>query len=295
MANKNHTTKNTDMNIIKDQNQIASITEKHYLFCLLSFSEHLSRKILMLILLVSNVKDNNKIGFLLIHGFTGAHFEMEPLAEFLREKGFNVVNTILPGHETSEEDLTTKKWKDWINHAQAELDELKEKFSKVFVAGLSMGGVITLCIGAKNPDLTGIISMAAPIRPPDWRMHLFKIFPFAHFFYPKHRSVESGWEDLEALKTHVSYEYYPTKSVKQVYALMKEVKKLTPLIKIPILVVQSKQDPSVPTSHGKWILENVVSKDKQLKWIEKGGHVIPKDAGRNQLFDVVEKWVNKLI
>ena len=234
---------------------------------------------------------NIKVGFLLIHGFTGTHFEMNPLAEFLEDKGFTVVNIILPGHETSEEDLALKNWKDWINHAQSELELLKKEHSKVFVSGLSMGGIITLCIGAKNPDLTGIIPMAAPIRPPDWRMYLFRIFPFAHYFYPKHRSVESGWEDLETLETHVSYEYYPTKSVKQLYKLIKEGKRLTPLIEVPILVVHSKKDLSVPSSHAKWIIDNVASEDKEIECILKGGHVIPKDAGKHQLFEAIDKWV----
>ena len=237
----------------------------------------------------------SNVGFLLIHGFTGTHFEMEPLEEFLKEKGFSVLNTVLPGHETTEKDLASKKWKDWLNHAQSEVVQLKKEFSKVFVAGLSMGGIITLCLGAKNPDLAGIIPMAAPIRPPDWRMYLFRIFPFAHYFYPKHRSVESGWEDLEALETHVSYEHYPTKSVKQLYSLIKEVKKLTPLIKVPILVVNSKKDLSVPSNHAKWIIDNVASKDKELESISKGGHVIPKDLGRHQLFEAVDKWISKRI
>ena len=241
------------------------------------------------------MKNNSEIGFLLVHGFTGTHFEMEPMAKFLETKGFRVVNTTLPGHETTEEDLTSKGWKDWVNHAQAELEKLREECSKIFVSGLSMGGIITLCIGAKNPDLAGIIPMSAPIKPPDWRMYLFKIFPFAHYFYPRHISVESGWEDLEALETHVSYEYYPTKSVKQLYELLKEVKRLTPLIEVPILVLQGEKDPSVPPSHPKWILDNVASNDKQLTWIVKGGHVIPKDAGRHQLFEVVDEWIKQRI
>ncbi len=137
--------------------------------------------------------------------------------------------------------------------------------------------------------------MAAPIKPPDWRMYLFKIFPFAHYFYPRHRNYESGWEDMEALETHVSYDYYPTKSVKQLYELMKEVKRLTPFIEVPILIIQSKKDLSVPSGHAKWILETVASKDKQIEWIEKGGHVIPKDAGRHQLFESVDKWIDQRI
>ncbi|MHA1954255.1 MAG: alpha/beta hydrolase, partial [Candidatus Heimdallarchaeaceae archaeon] len=156
------------------------------------------------------MSSTKQIGFLLIHGFTGTHFEMIPLEEFLMERGFTVRNITLPGHETTEEDLTTKKWTDWIDYAQLKLNELKKQCEKVFVTGLSMGGTITLLLGAKNKDLSGIITLAAVYRAPDWRMHFLSI-PLVHFVYPRHKGEESGWEDLEALSTHKSYEHYPIK------------------------------------------------------------------------------------
>ncbi len=237
----------------------------------------------------------NKAGFLLIHGFTGTHYEMEPLAEYLRNKEFTVENIILPGHETSEEDLITKTWIDWIEFAQDELEKLKKSCEFVFVCGLSMGGVISLHLAKNNQDISGIISMATPYRSPDWRIHIFDVFPFVHYLYPKHKSKESGWEDLEALESHRCYDNYPTKAAKQVSRLFKSVKRDIPFIKIPILIIQSKNDPTVPTEHPKWIFGNVASKDKKLIWIEKGGHVIPEDAGRFQLFEEVEKWIEERI
>ncbi|MCG3220687.1 MAG: alpha/beta fold hydrolase [Candidatus Heimdallarchaeota archaeon] len=233
---------------------------------------------------------NEQIGFLLIHGFTGTHFEMIPFEEFLTEKGFTVRNITLPGHETTEEDLTTKKWTDWIDFAQLNLDELKNECKKVFVSGLSMGGTITLLLGAKNNDLSGIITLAAVYRAPDWRMHLLSI-PFAHYVYPRYKNEESGWEDLEALSTHKSYEHYPIKSVSELYKMLKETKKQVKNIQVPILVIQGKKDLSVLEKQAKWILNNVNTSDKQLVWIEKGGHVIPKDAGRYQLFETVDSWL----
>ncbi len=240
---------------------------------------------------MSSKKD---IGFLLIHGFTGAHFEMQPLADFLIREGFTVENITLPGHETSEEDLMTKKWTDFTNFAQKELDKLKEKCEKVFVCGLSMGGAITLYLGATNPDIDGIIPMAAVCKPPDWRMYFLAI-PYVYLIYPKYKNTESGWEDLEALKTHRSYENYPIKSVSQLFWMIRKIKKLTKKIEVPILVVFSKKDLSVPKKQAEWIFNNVQSKDKEIVEIVKGGHVIPKDAGRFQLFEVVEKWLEKRI
>ncbi|MHA1202913.1 MAG: alpha/beta hydrolase [Candidatus Heimdallarchaeaceae archaeon] len=64
--------------------------------------------------------DKSKVGFLLIHGFTGTHFEMALLEEFLVNKGFTVNNITLPGHETSIEDLNTKTYDELISSPQKE-------------------------------------------------------------------------------------------------------------------------------------------------------------------------------
>lgn len=237
----------------------------------------------------------NKISFLLIHGFTGTHFEMEPLEKFLVARGYNVKNITLPGHETTPKDMANTKWEKWIEFTQNELDHLKQTSEKVFVAGLSMGGIITLILGSRNKNLSGIITMAAPYKSPDWRMHLFKIIPFIEKIYPMHKSEEKGWEDLEALATHKCYGFYPSASIKQLYDLLKQVKISIPQIELPILILQGKKDKGIPESHPKWIFKNVKSTDKQLEWIEKGGHVIPKDAGKEQAFKIIEDWVKQRI
>jgi len=241
------------------------------------------------------MSDISSVSFLLIHGFTGTHFEMEPLAEFLEKQGYEIENITLPGHETSIEELNETKWTEWINYAQTHLDILKEKYERVYVCGLSMGAAITLVLGARNHDLAGIIPMAAPYKTPDWRMHLVVAIPFLGLIYPKHKTKEKGWKDLESLSTHKSYGYYPIRSIKQLYKLLKEVKRSVPKIEVPILVIQSKKDPDVPSDHAEYIFNMVKSTDKTLVWIDKGGHVIPKDAGRYQLFEEIKEWMKKRV
>ena len=234
---------------------------------------------------------DSKTCFLLIHGFTGTHYEMIPLVEFLEKRKYFVENITLPGHETSIEELNKTKWTEWIEFAQLKLDELKKKFDRVYVCGLSMGGTITLLLGSQNEDLSGIIPLAAPYKSPDWRMNLIAYIPFLGLIYPKHKNEETGWEDLEALSTHKSYGYYPIRSIKELHKLLKKVKQSLQEIIVPILVVYSKNDPSIPISFGSDIIEKVKSSDKTLVLIDKGGHVIPKDAGRYQLFEEIEKWM----
>ncbi|MHA1203309.1 MAG: alpha/beta hydrolase [Candidatus Heimdallarchaeaceae archaeon] len=237
----------------------------------------------------TSLKDNNT-AILLIHGFTGTHYEMVPLEEFLVSKGYYVKNITLPGHETTIEDMATTKWEKWVKYAQNQLKDLCEDYEKVFIGGLSMGGAITLYLGAKNPNIAGIIVMAAPYKPVDWRMLVVRILPI-HIFYKYKKIIETGWEDLDSLKSHRAYGIYPLRSIAELHKLLVKVKKLVPRISVPILVIQSQKDLSIPTKFPNWIYTNVESSDKELEWIEKGGHVIPKDAGRFQLFEIIEKWL----
>ncbi|MHA1303743.1 MAG: alpha/beta hydrolase [Candidatus Heimdallarchaeaceae archaeon] len=236
-----------------------------------------------------------KVGFLLIHGFTGTHYELEPLAEFLRKQGYVVENITLPGHETTPEDHLNTKWTEILDYAQQELDKLKTSCETVFVSGLSMGGAITLYLGAKNPSLAGIIPMSAPYKIPDWRFTFLKLFPFLFILMPWQYNDNSEIEDPKVKEIHRCYERYRTRSVLWLNKLLKEARNLLPVIKVPTLILHSVNDPSVPQKHAKYIFNKIKARDKELIWIEKGGHIIPEDYGKEQAFSVINSWVEERI
>lgn len=231
------------------------------------------------------------VGFLLIHGFSGTHHEMSPLENLLKNKKFIVKNITLPGHETSIEDLDSKNFADWISYSQDKLNELQDKCESVFIAGLSLGGVLTLILAAKNKAVKGIITMAAPYEFPKWRMKLF-MNPISMFFFKRMMKEEDAWEDLEAFKTHQSYNEFPKKGFDQAIKLIEEVKKSVPLITCPTLTIYASKDKTVPYQTALKLNEDIQSKNKTIVEIIKGGHVIPEDAGRYQLFEEVEKWLS---
>ena len=83
---------------------------------------------------------------LLIHGFTGSAGHMRPLGEALHAQGFTVQGINLPGHATSMEDMGRTQWQDWLQAAKEACVALKDRYEHVSVAGLSMGGVLTLLL-----------------------------------------------------------------------------------------------------------------------------------------------------
>ncbi len=91
------------------------------------------------------------IGCLLIHGFTGSPFEVEPLAQSLRSRtDWKIAVPTLPGHG-DELSLKGIKHTEWMNHAERELKALLKECDTVYVVGFSMGGLIASYLASLYP------------------------------------------------------------------------------------------------------------------------------------------------
>ncbi|MDL2271984.1 alpha/beta fold hydrolase [Desulfovibrio sp. OttesenSCG-928-I05] len=116
-------------------------------------------------------------GCLLIHGFCGSSFEMEPLVAPLKNAGCRVRLVTLPGHGSSPEAFMKTSFTDWAAAAEEEYRRLAAEVEQCFVIGLSMGGTLCLHLAARFP-VAGAVCLAAPVfiysyfpwRMPDWRM-----------------------------------------------------------------------------------------------------------------------------
>jgi carboxylesterase len=96
-------------------------------------------------------------GALVLHGFTGNPQSMRGLAEALHAAGFAIEMPLLPGHGTSVDDLVETGWADWSAAAEAAYSGLAGRVDKVVVAGLSMGGSLTLWLATRHPEIAGIV------------------------------------------------------------------------------------------------------------------------------------------
>ncbi|WP_343032932.1 alpha/beta hydrolase [Virgibacillus doumboii] len=90
------------------------------------------------------------VGCLIIHGYTGGPYEVEPLAAYLREQtDWYVEVPTLPGHgeNLALENVSHKKW---LTAAENSLKQLSEKVDKIYLIGFSMGGMIAAYLAAKH-------------------------------------------------------------------------------------------------------------------------------------------------
>lgn len=104
-------------------------------------------------------------GALVIHGLTSNPDAMRGIAKALGAAGLHVELPLLPGHGTVMEDLVPIRWSDWVSSVEAAYSALAARVDKVVVVGLSLGGALTLRVGANHPEVVGLVCVNPVAEP----------------------------------------------------------------------------------------------------------------------------------
>ena len=108
---------------------------------------------------------NRRVGALCIHGFTGNPSSMRGVAEAFAAAGYDVELPRLPGHGTAVSDMLDSRWHHWFGEAEAAYQRLAARVDKIVVAGLSMGGTLTLATALAHPEVAGIVCVNPACMP----------------------------------------------------------------------------------------------------------------------------------
>jgi carboxylesterase len=234
-------------------------------------------------------------GCLLIHGFTGAPKEMRWMADHLAKQGFSVFAPRLFGHATHPSDLIRARWHDWVASAEDGYRILEKICSRIFIMGLSMGGVLTLILGARYPT-SGIVVMSTPHTIPNRLAKTLRPFiPILSKFWRYSAKGPSDYIDQEALAEHVSYDVNPIRAVAELDDLMAEMRSGLPNIEVPALLIYSTGDQTVTTDHAQAIYNALGTDQKDLLWVENSGHIITRDAERGKVFSAAADFVRTVV
>ncbi len=112
----------------------------------------------------SHVGDTDH-GAVVLHGFTGNPSSMRGIATALAAKGFHIEMPLLPGHGTTIDDMLPTRWADWAGEAEAAYQRLSQRVANVVVVGLSMGGALTIRVGADHADIVGLVCINPVTQP----------------------------------------------------------------------------------------------------------------------------------
>jgi len=163
---------------------------------------------------------------------------MRPLAEAFAAAGFTTELPLLPGHGTSVEDMLQTSWADWSVAADAAYLDLASRCDKVVVAGLSMGGTLTLWLATRHPEIAGIVPINAAAMPMTDMVGLVQAM------------VDEGAEIMDAIGndvadpdvTELAYDKTPLRPLLSLAPVVEGLGEALKGVTCPALVIVSEQD-----------------------------------------------------
>ncbi len=215
---------------------------------------------------------------LCLHGLTGTPYEVRPPAEALAEAGFACLGPLLPGHGTHPEELLGLEHGAWQDAALAAWDQLALTHVRVYMLGLSMGGLLALAVSAERP-VAGSVLIGTPLRLRPWVTTGVRLLHRWVRSLPKTPSIL----DPAARDRHPGYRRMPLPALRQLLRLQRALRPRLARVRAPLQLIFSRRDPSVDPSNAGQIARAVSSARRDLIFLEDSGHVSPVDRERERL------------
>ncbi|RLL83309.1 esterase [Petrotoga sp. HKA.pet.4.5] len=236
------------------------------------------------------LKNDSNIAVLILHGYTGSPHDMYYIGRQIHKSGFSIYIPRLPGHGTNSNDFLNSNWRDWLRKSIDSYINLKTYHEKVYILGLSMGGVIATLLASKfHPEK---IVLAAPaLKAKDWRINLT---PFFGLIVKKIKRKNPQTFDDEKL-AYLASQYWnydwPSKAA-DLYKLQKMALKNLSKVTSNTYVILSKKDEAVPFSV-KEIIENNIKGKTEFLILEESGHVVVNDIEKEKVAEQTINWLKK--
>ena len=207
---------------------------------------------------------------------------MRGLAERFGAAGFNVELPRLAGHGTTMEDMLTTSWADWTASAEAAYQTLTQRCEKIVVAGLSMGGSLTLWIAGQHPTVSGIVCVNPATQPqPDEVIEMIQgMIDSGTIIMP---GIGSDIADPDAKES--AYEGTPLPClVNFMTAGLAKIAPTYPALKMPLLLLTSPQDHVVEPAQGDFLAQSYGGDVRRIS-LERSYHVATQDFDKELIFD----------
>ena len=230
-------------------------------------------------------------GVLVLHGFTGNPGSMRGLAEAFAAAGFHVEMPLLPGHGTTVADMIPTRWADWYGGAETALIALQARSEKVVVAGLSMGGALTLALGADHPEIAGLVCVNPATQPQP-----------AEILDMLRGMIAAGTEAMDAIGSDIAdpdskESAYDATPLAPALSLMEDglapLGACFPSMTTPLLLLNSPQDHVVPPADGDFLATTYGGPVERVL-LERSYHVATQDFDKELIFERSVEFARKV-
>lgn len=230
-------------------------------------------------------------GAVVLHGFTGNPSSMRGVAEALAGAGFHIELPLLPGHGTSVDDMVPTRWADWAGEAEAAYQRLRQRATNVVVVGLSMGGSLTLRLGADHAEVAGLVCINPAAQP-----QVAEIVEMFRAMAADGTAVMPGiGSDIaDPAAKESAYEGTPIEPL--VSLMVDGIEPLSheyPTMRMPLLLMNAPQDHVVEPAQAEY-LANFYGGPVERISLERSYHVATQDYDKGVIFESTIEFAKRV-
>ncbi|MEM6284416.1 MAG: alpha/beta fold hydrolase [Chloroflexota bacterium] len=249
-------------------------------------------------------RGGTEAGCLLIHGFSAAPAEITWLGDHLHETlNLTTYAPRLTGHGTDPQHMRRMHWPDWYASVCDGYELLAAQCEKVFVAGISMGGLLALLLMAcEESQIEAGAVIAAPIYYKHNRVAATRYLKYLQRM--KSMPDKSTMPDLlreeqerrgEPVIGRTHYNVWSLQAVAQLYDLTLIVRDHLPQIATPMTLLYAENDHSVALESIEAIKTQTRAERIETHILEQSGHIITQDIEREKAFTVTEQFFSQFL
>lgn len=231
----------------------------------------------------------NDTALLFIHGFTASPSEVYPTADLIHDNsGITISSILLPGHGSHPRFLNRTTWQDWYKAVEDELRFLLDNYARVYVAGLSLGGLLAMNLGINYPDIKGIIAINPPIK--FYEPIKKKLVYFIHWLKPYYYKDEEEQEYLRS-QGRFAYDVIPLKAFLSLQELRKRTLQDLQQLNVPLLLIQGLADETVNPAGVKLVLSKTNPGIVKLVELEAAEHVATMGESAELISELISDFI----
>ena len=225
---------------------------------------------------------------LMLHGFTGNTSDVRQLGRYLEKHDIPSYSFNYEGHGEAPEKILKSSPYIWYKQVVDTYDELKKQYDRVFVVGLSIGGVLGLRL-TLDREVEALATVCSPmsLKTNDELLENFKTY--ARMFKSRFEQKDEGEIDkeIDLLSDESVFE--------DIRSFIMSVRDDLDEIYVPMFIAQGEKDVVIDQGSAKIIYDTVDSDDKNIIYYKDSGHVLTLDKDKETFFEDYYEFIKEHI
>jgi len=232
---------------------------------------------------------------LLVHGFGDTPQTLALQAMALHAHGWTVRVPLLPGHGRTLEAFSVARAWEWTETVSDGFDALCKTHERVAIVGLSMGGALATSLAAAAGPRAAALVLLAPFLEVSPRARLgTSLWPLWSFWraWVCGDATESI-RDPVARRESLGYGCSSPRALRELRRVVDAAALDAGQLRLPTLVVHSRSDYRIPEAAAERGFSRLGTPVKELRWVERSGHVITVDFDATLVTQTIVDWLEQ--